>query len=213
MVESLALKYPVPFVARVPGRCLEEAGRTGVMPAPTADELQRTDLLTNHALVLVGYDKAARTVIARNCWGASWGQQGHCTIAFDIISAIAPFGSRRLWVIAKADSVTVAGEAASAAPGASASASPVPPAAAAPETLSDMAARLRTEIRGDVQRDITDATQRIRDMLKKPGPTQTSPQDSCPTCWGRGVCLTCGGKGCTNCGSGSCPRCGGRGTA
>ena len=150
--EALALRYPVPFVAHLPQRCLEEAGRTGRLPAPAAGETQ----LVSHAMVLVGYDKSAGTVLARNCWGTHWGDQGHCTIPLDVMSVIAPYGAGRLWVIATADVSAATVQQAAAAP-----------AAAPPEKLTDMAARMRQEIRGDLQKDIADASQRIRDMLKK----------------------------------------------
>lgn len=149
--EALALRYPVPFVAHLPQRCLEEAGRTGMMPAPAPGETP----LVSHAMVVVGYDKSAGTVLARNCWGAEWGDRGHCTIPMDVMSVIAPYGTGRLWVIATADSTVAAARQA---------AGPQP---AQPEKLSDMAARMRQEIRGDLQKDIADSTQRIRDMLKK----------------------------------------------
>ncbi len=215
MLDALALKYPVPFVARVPERCLREAGRTGVMPAPAPEELQRADGQMNHAMVLVGYDKVAKTVIARNCWGKEWGVDGHCTITFDTMEVIAPYGTQRLWIITKAEAGKVSNQTATTGfrpmmdP-------PVPAPAAQPERLSDLAAKMREEIRGDVQRDLAEATKRIRDMMgRNPGapPQQVGAQDSCPTCWGKGSCPTCGGRGCTNCGGGNCPRCGGRGTA
>lgn len=154
-VEALALRYPVPAVLRVPQAALQEAGRSGALPAVTADEAQRNGM--EHALVLVGYDKARRTFLARNCWGAKWGDAGHCTIGFDSMTAIAPAGAPRLWFISSPKAAT-----------AEASVSTVGPAASA-DQLSDLAARMRDEIRGGLQRDIEDATRRIRESLRRPG--------------------------------------------
>jgi hypothetical protein len=206
VIQALALRYPVPCVIKLPERCLREAGRTGVMPAPSAQEVQQADGLVNHSLVLVGYDRNARTYVARNCWGESWGDKGHCRISFEVLNVIAPQGAQRLWVIATAES----GSDAHAAIGMMA---PPPPAAAAPERLSDLAAKLRQEIRGDVQRDIADATTRIRDIMGRNAgvPPTATPQNACSRCGGNGKCWACGGRGCGACGNGLCPHCRGGG--
>jgi hypothetical protein len=234
-VEALSMRYPVPVVVRVPNRCIDEAGRTGQLPAPTPQDLQGAQI--NHALVLVAYDMATQTVTARNCWGAEWGTQGHCTISFDALNALIPPGMPRTWIIASLDAVNLqtggqpviggAGRitaAADPAPVPAPAPAPAPP--AQPERLADMAARLRAEIRGDVQRGMEDASQRIRDMMNRnnppaPGPPAPAPpaivppanvaKDICPECNGSGKCMKCGGRGCGSCGYGNCYRCGGRG--
>jgi hypothetical protein len=202
-VEALALRYPVPVVVRLPGRSLREAGRTGVVPAPTSSELQTADGQINHALVLVGYDRTAKTFTARNCWGTAWGDQGHCAIPFDVMNVIAPYGTQRFWIITTAAAIT----------GDDLSASSTPQ----PERLAGLAARMRQEIRGDLHRDIAEATKRIRDMVGRPSgarPPQPAPLDSCSACSGRGACWGCGGRGCNSCGgTGTCAKCGGRGSA
>ena len=157
MIEALALRYPVPITASVPARCLEEAGRTGMMPVPTTEEMRAGGALVNHALVLVGYDKRTKTFTARNCWGTQWGREGHCAIPFDLMNVMAPYGSSRVWIIATpAPSDAAADETAPATP---------------PESgrLSDLAGKMRDEIRADLRRDLDDAARRIRDMVKKPG--------------------------------------------
>lgn len=154
-IEALALRYPVPAVVRVPRAALQEAARSGALPAVSADDAQRNGM--EHALLLVGYDKAQRTFLARNCWGTQWGDRGHCTIGFDAMAAIAPPGSSRLWFISS-PMATTAGTSAS-------TASPV----AGGDRLSDLAARMRDDIRGGLQRDIDDATRRIRESLRRPG--------------------------------------------
>jgi hypothetical protein len=201
MIEALAMKYPIPVVVSLPERCLTEAGKTGVLPPPSADEIQRKSYM-HHALVLVGYDKANKTVLARNCWGKAWGVEGHCNIAFDTMKIIAPASNRFLIITAKSVATAVDQGAAAAAP-------------AAPQRLADMAAKMREEIRGDVQKEIADATKRIRDMMPRPPaatpPQQVAPQSVCPACSGGGKCTQCYGSGCQYCSYGSCPRCGGKG--
>ena len=201
-VEALALRYPVPAVVRVPYAALEEAGRTGALPAVTADQAQRDGM--DHALLLVGYDKGRRTFLARNCWGAQWGDRGHCTIGFESLPAVVPSGLPRLWFIAVPK--TTAAEA---------GASSVSPASGGADRLSDLAARMRDEIRGGLQRDIDEATRRIRDSVSAGTPgQQPGARGACTSCSGRGACWSCGGRGCASCGgNGRCAKCGGRGTA
>lgn len=155
-IAALALRYPVPVVVRVPQAALQAAGRSGALPSVTADEAQRNGM--EHALLLVGYDKARRTFLARNCWGTQWGDGGHCTIGFDSMAAIAPPGSTRLWFISSPNARAAETGAASAGQ-----------AAGGGEQLSDLAARMRDEIRGGLQRDVEDATRRIRESLRRPG--------------------------------------------
>ncbi|MEO8259096.1 MAG: C1 family peptidase [Acidobacteriota bacterium] len=211
IVEALALRYPVPFVAKLPERCLREAGRTGVMPAPASEELQKADGQVNHAMTLVGYDKLAKTFTARNCWGREWGDQGHCAISFDLMSVIAPYGTRRLWIIttrAQAGSIASQTETTGFHP---AAAPPTAAPAARPERLADLAARMRDEIRGDLHRDLADSAKRIKDMIgRKPGAPQDVGTQTCGSCGGTGRCWVCrgSGAGCGSCGgTGSCSRC------
>ncbi|MCC7043342.1 MAG: hypothetical protein IT183_05745 [Acidobacteria bacterium] len=156
-LEALALRYPVPAVVRVPHVALKEAGRSGALPPVTTDDAHRNGM--EHGLLLVGYDKNRRTFLARNCWGTQWGDGGHCTIGFDTMAAIAPAGSPRLWFISSPKSAT-----------ADAGTSGVSrPEAVGTGQVSDLAARMRDEIRGGLQRDIEDATRRIRESLRGPG--------------------------------------------
>lgn len=59
----------------------EESKKTGIINMPAQNE----SLLGGHAIMLVGYDKDTKRFIARNSWGASWGQQGYFTIPFEYI--------------------------------------------------------------------------------------------------------------------------------
>jgi hypothetical protein len=138
---------------------METAGKTGIMPAASAEQMKGA--LMHHAMLLVGYDKSASTFIARNCWGTTWGRGGHCTIPLDVLKVIAPLDSQRHQIIAPALTATAEADMqVAAAPGTQ------------PSTNSGMAAKLRDDIRGDLKRDLDDATKRIRDMMKKPGGQQ-----------------------------------------
>ncbi|HEY5069769.1 MAG TPA: C1 family peptidase, partial [Candidatus Acidoferrum sp.] len=46
------------------------------LPAPLES------VVGGHAVLAVGYDDAAQRFIARNSWGAKWGQQGYFTIPY-----------------------------------------------------------------------------------------------------------------------------------
>jgi hypothetical protein len=162
VIEALALRYPVPFTASVPARCLDEAGRTGIMPAPTTEELRSGAAIVNHAMVLVGYDKTMKTVTARNCWGTQWGRDGHCAISFDIMNIIAPYGSSRVWIVATPEPAET---------GSHVSAPEFARGGTPPHSgrLSDLTSKMLEEIRADLRRDLDEASKRIRDMVKKPG--------------------------------------------
>ena len=73
---SAGASLPRAFVAKLPERCLREAGRTGVMPAPTADELQKADGQVNHAMTLVGYDKNREDPHGTKLLGQGVGRSG-----------------------------------------------------------------------------------------------------------------------------------------
>jgi C1A family cysteine protease len=56
--------------------------RTGIMPYPNTS---RERLLGGHAVLLVGYNKTNNTFIARNSWGAGWGDRGYFYMPFQVI--------------------------------------------------------------------------------------------------------------------------------
>lgn len=56
--------------------------RTGVMPYP---DVTKERLLGGHAVLLVGYDKTSQVYIARNSWGAGWGDKGYFYMPFQVI--------------------------------------------------------------------------------------------------------------------------------
>jgi C1A family cysteine protease len=52
--------------------------RSGIVPWPAPDETMRG----GHALAVVGYDDARQHFIARNSFGAQWGDGGHCYLPY-----------------------------------------------------------------------------------------------------------------------------------
>ncbi len=206
LFESLALRYPIPFFGRIPRRCLDEASRTGLVPDPTQEERRQSDVQPGHGMVLVAYNRIERMFTARNCWGEQWGDRGHCRISFEAMSVFAPIGAGRFWIIA--------------APGAGEVVQP----AAVSGGVASGAARMREEIRKDLERDMAASSKRIGDLLSRKGgaieqpgvhenaPAPRSDLATCYSCQGSGRCWWCkGAGGCSNCFSGSCPTCRGRG--
>lgn len=68
--------------------------KTGVMPYP---DTSKEKLLGGHAVLLVGYDKVSNMYIARNSWGAGWGDQGYFYMPFNVIQN--PDMSSDFWAI------------------------------------------------------------------------------------------------------------------
>lgn len=58
-----------------------QVARSGTLTLPLSNER----LLGGHAVVLVGYDRAARTFLVRNSWGINWGKQGYFTMPYDYV--------------------------------------------------------------------------------------------------------------------------------
>lgn len=152
---ALAQQFPVPFLFQVPERCYAEAGRTGVMPVPTAAEADAASRESGHAMLLVGYDLDAGAYLVRNSWGADWGDQGYCRIPFDAFElGVHPSST---WILGRLDATqafTVDRPARAAAP------------AAATGSVADLAAKMREEIRSSLTKDIQDSMKDIRDRVR-----------------------------------------------
>lgn len=60
----------------------QEVARTGTVPLPPRGE----KLLGGHAVLAVGYDDATQRFLVRNSWGASWGDNGYCTMPYGYLT-------------------------------------------------------------------------------------------------------------------------------
>jgi C1A family cysteine protease len=60
----------------------QAVAKTGIMPYPN---ISKEYLLGGHAVLLVGYDKTNNYFIARNSWGANWGDKGYFYMPFRVI--------------------------------------------------------------------------------------------------------------------------------
>jgi hypothetical protein len=168
-IEALALSFPVTFGARIPMRCVTEAGRTKVLPPLTADEQQRAKEHPGYAMVIVGYDKTDKTYLVRNCFGPAWGDGGHFRVSFDLLHSLVQPGSTNAFFITKPQAAPELGLAtphvAAAAVAAAVTAAAAP---AESESMASMAARMKAEMRDSLTRDILDATKQVKDRLQPP---------------------------------------------
>lgn len=60
----------------------QQVASTGVVPLPTTGE----QVLGGHAVLAVGYDDSTTSFLVRNSWGASWGQDGYCTMPYPYLT-------------------------------------------------------------------------------------------------------------------------------
>jgi C1A family cysteine protease len=75
----LAMGLPVVFGFAVYEHVMsEEIAKTGVLRVPEQDERMQG----GHAILAVGYDDNAKTILFRNSWGTSWGQAGYGTMPY-----------------------------------------------------------------------------------------------------------------------------------
>ncbi len=73
----------------------DEVAKTGIVPMPCIGE----NNLGGHAVLVVGYDRNARTFLMRNSWSANWGMEGYFTIPFDYL--LNPDLAEDFWTITK----------------------------------------------------------------------------------------------------------------
>ncbi len=152
---ALAQGFPVVFSASVPQRCYEEAGRTGVIPPPTAAEVAEIRTQNGrHALLLVGYDLNDKTFLVRNSWGADWGRQGYCRMSFDTFTAT--LAANTTWILGKLES------------GAFTIVRPALTATPVEGGVRDLASKMRDEIRGNLMKDLQDSFKDIKSRVNPP---------------------------------------------
>jgi hypothetical protein len=56
--------------------------KNGILGMPQASE----SVVGGHAVLVVGYDDAAKTFLVRNSWGPNWGQAGYFTMPYDYLT-------------------------------------------------------------------------------------------------------------------------------
>ena len=151
---ALAREQPVVFASFIPQRCYDAARGTGLVPAPTGEELQAMrSLHGTHAMLIVGYDLDEKTLLVRNSWGEGWGDKGYCRIPFDVFeSVLAP---NTTWIIGKLE-----------AGGAFTIVRPALASKPVEGGVKDLATKMREEIRSSLTKDIEASMKDIRDRLK-----------------------------------------------
>ncbi len=210
-VSALVEGLPVVFGTRIPMRCYEQAATTGMLPAPSAEEL-RDPTRGGHAMLIVGYDNTERVFIVRNSWGEEWGERGYCRIPFDVIDACSR--PEDFWVVAELVAKTGFELVR---PGAAVAAAPKPG-----HRVSDVAAiaaNMRDEIRAGLQADLTASSRKIDALFsgRARTPAAAAPRASttllpCTACAGSGICPFCHGRKCARCAqSGAWSECAGTG--
>lgn len=153
---ALARQQPVVFSISLPMRCFEEAGSSGVVPTPSESELGPVLTLHGmHAMLLVGYDTDQNIFHVRNSWGTDWGDQGYCRLSIDTFRRAMAVNTT--WVLGPLEASGIF--------------SVARPALTAPPIeggVRDLAAKIRSDIRGSVTKDLDDALRGIRERVNPP---------------------------------------------
>lgn len=153
---ALARQHPVVFGISLPQRCFEEAGRTGVLPTPSAAELAAAEQQGGHAMLLVGYDDHARSFVVRNSWGTQWGTQGYCHMSYDTFEQSR--AATTSWILGNLE-----------ASGAFRLNRPALVAKPVEGSVKDLAAKMRDEIRGGLTKDLESAFKDVRGRFGRQG--------------------------------------------
>ena len=94
-INALANGYPVIVGFYVYSSFMSrQVAATGIMPYPNT---RRESFMGGHAVLLVGYNHSEQTFIARNSWGARWGDRGYFYMPYQVIKN--PAMSSDFWVI------------------------------------------------------------------------------------------------------------------
>ena len=78
---ALAEGKPIVFGCELFDSFDECSTRGGVVPMPAPDDIARAKH-SGHAMCAVGYSDSERVFIARNSWGADWGDGGYCYMPY-----------------------------------------------------------------------------------------------------------------------------------
>lgn len=156
VIQALAAGLPVVFGTYAPSRFYEEAGKTGIMPSP-AERLEPP--AGGHAMLIVGYDLPSKTWLIRNSWGPNWGEGGYFRAPFATLEAYSsPDHFWTIGAIESANGLSLSGMTSAAA----AKATEAVAAAEAKEAL----AKLRTDLRSELQADLDAAKRDIKGRLR-----------------------------------------------
>lgn len=152
---SLARGYPVVFAASLPEPYWDAVRATGRAAPPSREALLAAHTAEGtHAMLLVGYDDNAREFLIRNSWGQHWGENGYFRLDYDSWSLAT--ATTTTWILGKLE--------------ASGAFTIVRPQVEAPAAVQggvkDLAAKLREDIRGSLQKDIQDAFKDVKDRMK-----------------------------------------------
>lgn len=80
---AIASGFPVIFGFSVPSYFEnEEVSKTGIMP-----EYNNETIIGGHAAVACGYDDVKKTILVRNSWGSSWGDEGYFHMPYSFIDS------------------------------------------------------------------------------------------------------------------------------
>jgi hypothetical protein len=149
VVGALARGFPVVFGIQLPMRCYQEAGATGVIPAPTERE-RHAPPEGGHSMLIVGYDLDQGTYLLRNSWGTGWGDQGYARVPISVMDEYARPDA--YWIVGNlkdADFKVIR-----------------PARTPAAGSVAGMAAAMRDEIRSSLTKDIADSQKAVRDRLR-----------------------------------------------
>ena len=150
---SVAQGYPVVFGITLPMRCFTEGGATGVIPEATVEECRQAQ--GGHSMLIVGYDLDKQTYLLRNSWGKDWGEAGYCRIPFKLVEIASQ--PNEFWILGKLDDQRALRVTRP---------NPLP----TEGSVAGRAAKMREEMRGDLQKDMADRTREIRDRFRQRPP-------------------------------------------
>jgi hypothetical protein len=173
-INSLAAGLPVIFAIDVPYRCYEEAAKTAILLGPKPGEREE-DPFGRHSMLIVGYDKPAKTFLVRNSWGEEWGDRGYCRIPFDVMESCCYVED--FWVIAELEKQTafelIRPVFDSVPP-------PAAPVASTGSGIAETAGRLREQIRSSLTAGIDAYSRKIDAMLTGGVSPNAGPRNDLP---------------------------------
>jgi C1A family cysteine protease len=155
-LQALAAGLPVVFGTFIPSRFFDEAAKTGMMPSPDGSMEPPAG---GHAMLLVGYDLPSRTWLVRNSWGSNWADGGYFRVPFATLEAYSiPDQFWTIGAIETTNGLSLSGFS-------SAAAAKDTEAHAAAEAKAALA-KLKAEVRTDLQGELDATKKAIKDRLR-----------------------------------------------